>query len=42
MHPDRKIKFIEWYLKIDPPMLIAANFECMNVPLQSNDSTTNL
>ena len=37
MHPNQKIKFIDWYMKIDPPMWIAADFECMNIPIIDND-----
>ena len=35
MHPNQKIKFKDWYMKIDPPIWITADFECMNVPLES-------
>ena len=38
MHPNQKIKFNDWYMKIDPPMWIAADFECMNVPINDNDN----
>ena len=37
MHPNQKIKFNDWYLKIDPPMWIAADFEIMNIPFKDND-----
>ena len=38
MHPNQKIKFKDWYMKIDPPMWIAADFECMNIPINDNDN----
>ena len=38
MHPNQKIKFNDWYMKIDPPMWIAADFECMNIPIIDNDN----
>ena len=37
MHPNQKKKFHDWYLRIDPPMWIAADFECMNIPIIDND-----
>ena len=37
MQPNQKIKFSDWYMKIDPPMWIAADFECMNIPINDND-----
>ena len=40
MHPNQKKKFIDWYMKIDPPMWIAAVFECMNIPINDNDNVT--
>ena len=36
MHPNQKIKFNDWYMTIDPPMWIAADFECMNVVINDN------
>ena len=36
MQPNQKIKFNDWCMKIDPPIWIAADFECMNLPI--NDS----
>ena len=36
MHPNQKIKFTDWYMKIDPTMWIAADFEYMNVPINDN------
>ena len=36
MHLNEKIKFNDWYLKMDPPIWVTANFECMNEPLESN------
>ena len=38
MHPNQKIKFNDWYMKIDPPMWIAAVFECMNIPINNNNN----
>ena len=38
MHPNQKIKFNDWYMKIDPPMGIAADFECMNIPISNNNN----
>ena len=38
MQPNQKIKFNDWYIKIDPPMWIAADFECMNIPINDNDN----
>ena len=38
MQPDQKIKFNDWYMKIDPPMWIAADFECMNIPINNNNN----
>ena len=37
MQPNQKIKFNDWYMKIDPPMWIAADFECMNLPINDNN-----
>ena len=36
MPPNQKIKFTDWYLKLDPPVWMAADFECMNVPINDN------
>ena len=38
MQPNQKIKFNDWYMKIDPPIWIAADFECMNIPIIDNDN----
>ena len=38
MHPKRKIKFNDWYIKIDPPKWMAADFEGMNIPIIDNDN----
>ena len=38
MQPNQKIKFNDWYMKIDPPMWIAADFECMNIPINNNNN----
>ena len=38
MHPNQKIKFNDWYMKICPPMWIVADFQCMNIPIIDNDN----
>ena len=38
MQPDQKIKFNDWYMQIDPPMWLAADFECMNIPINDNNN----
>ena len=38
MHPNQKIKFNDWYMKIEPPLWIVADFECMNIPIIDNDN----
>ena len=38
MQPNQKIKFIDWYMKIDPPMWVAADFECMKIPINNNNN----
>ena len=38
MQPNQKIKINDWYMKIDPPMWIAADFECMNIPNNNNNN----
>ena len=38
MQPNQKIKLNDWYMKIDPPMWIAADFECMNLPINDNNN----
>ena len=38
MQPDQKIRFNDWYMKIDPPMWMAADFECMNIPINVNNN----
>ena len=38
LQPNQKIKFNDWYMKIDPPMWIAADFECMNIPINDNNN----
>ena len=35
---NQKIKTNDWYMKKDPPMWIAADFECMNFPIIDNDN----
>ena len=34
MHATQKVKFNDWYKKLDPPFWITADFKCMNVPLE--------
>ena len=43
MQPNQKIKFNDWYMKKDPPMWIAADFECTNLPINddNNDDDNN-
>ena len=36
MQPNQKIKFNDRYMKIDPPIWIAADFEYMNIPINDN------
>ena len=36
MQPNEKIKFKDWFMKIDPPIWNAADFECMNIPIKDN------
>ena len=38
MQPNQKITFNDWYMKIDPPIWIAADFECMNIPFTDNNN----
>ena len=38
MHPNQKITFNDWYMKIDPPKWIAADFESMNIPINNNNN----
>ena len=38
MHPNQKIKFNVWCMKIDPPLWIVADFEGMNIPVIDNDN----
>ena len=38
MQPIRKIKLYDWYMKINPPMWTAGDFECMNNPINDNDN----
>ena len=32
-HPCQKMNFKEYYVKIDPPVWITADFECMHIPV---------
>ena len=41
MDPNQKIKYNDWYMKTDPPMWIAADFECMNIPINDNNNDDN-
>ena len=38
MHRNQKIKSNDWYMKIDPTMWSAADFECMNVSINDNNN----
>ena len=38
MQPNQKVKYNDRYMKIDPPMWIAADFECMNIPIIDSDN----
>ena len=38
MHPNQKINFNDWYMKIDPPMWMAADFGCKNILINDNDN----
>ena len=38
MQTIQKIKFNDWYLKIDTPMWIASDFECMNIPINDKNN----
>ena len=38
MQPNQNIKFNDWCMKRDPPMWIAADFECINIPIIDNDN----
>ena len=38
MKSNQKITFNDWYMKRDPPMWIAADFECMNIPINDNNN----
>ena len=38
MHPNQKLKFNDWYIKKDPSIWKAADFECMNVPVNDNNN----
>ena len=38
MQLSQKIKFNDWYMKINPPMWIAGDFECMNLPINDNNN----
>ena len=38
MQPNQKIKFNDWYMKKDPPMWIAADFECTNLPINDDNN----
>ena len=38
MHPNQKMNFNERYVKIDPPMWMAADFESINLIVESNSN----
>ena len=37
MPANQKTKLKDWYRKIDPPMWLAADFECRNVSVKSTE-----
>ena len=40
MNSNKMIKFIDWYMKTDPPMRIDADFECMNMSVDDPQQKT--
>ena len=36
MHPNEKINVNDWYMKRDPITWKAADFDCMNIPVDEN------
>ena len=40
MNPNKKIEINDWFMKIDPPMWIAADFECRNIPVDDPQRKT--
>ena len=42
MHPKQKIKFSEWCIKIELSMWKAADFDSLNVPLESASQNVSL
>ena len=38
MQPNQKIKFNDCYMKTDPPMWLASDFECLNDSINDNDN----
>ena len=39
MHPNQKVKFNDWYMKIYPQLWMATDFEWVNIPVKSNNNT---
>ena len=37
-HPNQKTKYIDWHVKKDPPMWIAADFECLKKPVDDRET----
>ena len=37
MHPNQKIKFSGWHMKIDSSLCMATDFDCMSVPQESSN-----
>ena len=40
LNPNQKMKFNDYSTKRDPPIWIAADFECMNIIVQSNNDNS--
>ena len=41
MHLNQKLKLLDFYMKMDPPMWIDADFECMNIRVDNNQIVSN-
>ena len=39
MHQNQKIKLNDYYMNIDPQKSIAADFECLNIPVEPNNDS---
>ena len=40
MNPNKKTKSNDWYMKIDPPIWITADFDCSNKPVNDPQRKT--